>query len=54
VVTKLDRLGRSLENLIDLSKTLQERGVDLVGVTDTQTHPLHVHSGLWNHGVWAG
>ncbi|GAA4798466.1 hypothetical protein GCM10023352_17770 [Rothia endophytica] len=30
VVTKLDRLGRSLENLIDLSKTLQERGVDLV------------------------
>ena len=30
VVTKLDRLGRSLENLIELSKTLQERGVDLV------------------------
>ncbi|WP_248764179.1 recombinase family protein [Pseudarthrobacter sp. SSS035] len=30
VVTKLDRLGRSLENLIDLSKTLQEGGVDLV------------------------
>lgn len=30
VVTKLDRLGRSLEHLIDLSKTLQERGVDLV------------------------
>ncbi|WP_298045181.1 recombinase family protein [uncultured Citricoccus sp.] len=30
VVTKLDRLGRSLENLIDLSKTLQDRGVDLV------------------------
>lgn len=30
VITKLDRLGRSLENLIDLSKTLQERGVDLV------------------------
>ena len=30
VVTKLDRLGRSLENLIDLSNTLQERGVDLV------------------------
>ena len=30
VVTKLDRLGRSLENLIELSNTLQERGVDLV------------------------
>lgn len=30
VVTKLDRLGRSLENLIDLSKQLQERGVSLV------------------------
>jgi DNA invertase Pin-like site-specific DNA recombinase len=30
VVTKLDRLGRSLEHLIDLSAELQERGVDLV------------------------
>ncbi|VTU41475.1 DNA-invertase hin (plasmid) [Variovorax sp. PBS-H4] len=30
VVTKLDRLGRSLEHLIDLSKNLQDRGVDLV------------------------
>lgn len=30
VVTKLDRLGRSLENLIELSRTLQERKVDLV------------------------
>ena len=30
VVTKLDRLGRSLENLIELSKALQARGVDLV------------------------
>jgi DNA invertase Pin-like site-specific DNA recombinase len=30
VVTKLDRLGRSLENLIDLSKRLQDAGVDLV------------------------
>ncbi|GAB2442917.1 recombinase family protein [Nocardia tengchongensis] len=30
MVTKLDRLGRSLEHLIELSKTLQERGVDLV------------------------
>ncbi|MEV6432432.1 recombinase family protein [Nocardia sp. NPDC051463] len=30
VVTKLDRLGRSLEHLIDLSKTLHDRGVDLV------------------------
>ena len=29
-MTKLDRLGRSLEHLIELSKTLQERGVDLV------------------------
>lgn len=30
VVTKLDRLGRSLEHLIALAKQLQERGVDLV------------------------
>lgn len=30
VVTKLDRLGRSLENLMELSKALQERRVDLV------------------------
>ncbi|MDR6688304.1 DNA invertase Pin-like site-specific DNA recombinase [Arthrobacter sp. 1088] len=30
VVTKLDRLGLSLENLIDLSRMLQERGVDLL------------------------
>ena len=30
VITKLDRLGRSLENLIELSKTLDDRGVDLV------------------------
>src|SRR5437016_4682817 len=30
VVTKLDRLGRSLENLIELSKRLQGAGVDLV------------------------
>ncbi len=30
VVTKLDRLGRSLEHLIALSRGLQERGVDLV------------------------
>lgn len=30
VVTKLDRLGRSLEHLIDLSQDLNTRGVDLV------------------------
>jgi len=30
VVTKLDRLDRSLEHLIALSKDLQERKVDLV------------------------
>jgi DNA invertase Pin-like site-specific DNA recombinase len=30
VVTKLDRLGRSLEHLIALSKELQDRDVDLV------------------------
>jgi DNA invertase Pin-like site-specific DNA recombinase len=28
VVTKLDRLGLSLEHLISLSKGLQQRGVD--------------------------
>jgi AraC-like DNA-binding protein len=30
VVTKLDRLGRSLEHLIEISTQLQARGVDLV------------------------
>jgi DNA invertase Pin-like site-specific DNA recombinase len=30
VLTKLDRLGRSLEHLIELSRLLQARGVDLV------------------------
>ena len=30
VVTKLDRLGRSLDHLIELSRQLQEREVDLV------------------------
>ena len=30
VVTKLDRLGRSLANLIELSAQLQQRGIDLV------------------------
>jgi DNA invertase Pin-like site-specific DNA recombinase len=30
VITKLDRLGRSLEHLIALSQDLQARGVDLV------------------------
>lgn len=30
VITKLDRLGRSLEHLIALSRDLQARGVDLV------------------------
>jgi len=30
VVTELDRLGRSLEHLIDLSEDLEHRGVDLV------------------------
>ena len=30
VVTKLDRLGRSLQHLLELSAALQERGVDLV------------------------
>lgn len=29
-ITKLDRLGRSLGHLIDLSSDLQQRGVDLV------------------------
>ncbi len=30
VITKLDRLGRSLEHLIELAKLLQSRDVDLV------------------------
>lgn len=30
VITNLGRLGRSLEHLIELSRLLQQRGVDLV------------------------
>ncbi len=30
VVTKLDRLGRSLTNLMELSELLEQRGIDLV------------------------
>jgi DNA invertase Pin-like site-specific DNA recombinase len=30
VITKLDRLGRSLEHLIDLAKALQQRSIDLI------------------------
>jgi DNA invertase Pin-like site-specific DNA recombinase len=40
VVTKLDRLGRSLEHLIDTARDLEARGVDLVVVdqgVDTST-----------------
>lgn len=40
VITKLDRLGRSLKNLIELSAQLQARGIDLVVITqgiDTTT-----------------
>jgi DNA invertase Pin-like site-specific DNA recombinase len=33
VVTKLDRLGRSLENLIDLPTQLQRSGVDATAFT---------------------
>lgn len=42
MVTKLDRLGRSLEDLIELSKQLQARKVDLVVLDqsiDTSTSP---------------
>ncbi len=39
VVTKLDRLGRSLEHLIALSKRLQDRGVDMVYSTRASTPP---------------
>jgi DNA invertase Pin-like site-specific DNA recombinase len=40
VVTKLDRLGRSLEHLIELSKLLQTRGVDLVVLARGSTPPI--------------
>lgn len=41
VITKLDRLGRSLKNLIDLSDRLREQKVDLVVIDqgiNTSTH----------------
>src|SRR5687768_956118 len=40
VITKLDRLGRSLPNLLQISAALRERGIDLVVITqgiDTST-----------------
>jgi DNA invertase Pin-like site-specific DNA recombinase len=40
-VWKLDRLGRSIKNLIDLSEALSRRDVHLISLTDginTQTH----------------
>jgi DNA invertase Pin-like site-specific DNA recombinase len=48
VITKLDRLGRSLEHLIELSKLLESRGVDLVvldqGIdTSTATGRMFFH-----------
>jgi DNA invertase Pin-like site-specific DNA recombinase len=39
VVTKLDRLGRSLEHLIELSKQLEAKGVDLMVSTRASTPP---------------
>ena len=39
VVTKLDRLGRSLEHLIELSKVLERHGVDLVVLDQGSTPP---------------
>ncbi|MEV6735800.1 recombinase family protein [Streptomyces sp. NPDC051104] len=54
VVTKLDALGRSLENHIQLSKELHARGVDLatldvrlsgsdsLAALDARLHPLHL------------
>jgi hypothetical protein len=55
VITKLDRLGRSLEHLIELSKQLQERGVvvqsdhvmrrDLAGTSPSPTARIHLRRG---------
>jgi DNA invertase Pin-like site-specific DNA recombinase len=39
VVTKLDRLGRSLGDLIDLTAGLHERGVDLIVLDQASTPP---------------
>jgi DNA invertase Pin-like site-specific DNA recombinase len=48
VITKLDRLGRSLKNLIDVGDQLRDRGVDLVvlnqGIdTSTPTGRMFFH-----------
>jgi DNA invertase Pin-like site-specific DNA recombinase len=43
VVTKLDRLGRSVRNLIELADSLREHGIDLVATQqqiDTTTSTL--------------
>lgn len=39
MVTKQDRLGHSLENLIELSKALREHGVDLAVLDQGITTP---------------
>ena len=35
IVWKLDRAGRSLKHLIELLKSLQERGVEFMSLTET-------------------
>jgi DNA invertase Pin-like site-specific DNA recombinase len=47
VITKLDRLGRSLEHLIGLSKHLQERGVDLGPTLALPPRPSFLASRWW-------
>nr|WP_239020619.1 recombinase family protein [Nakamurella antarctica] len=39
VITKLDRLGRSLDHLLELSKQLQDCGIDLSFWTKASTPP---------------
>jgi hypothetical protein len=46
VITRLDRLGRSLEHLIARSKELQAKGVELV-----VARPGHRHLHCWIHPI---
>jgi resolvase-like protein len=48
VITKLDRLGRSLEHLIELSNQLQTKKVELVGFPVANAElstSIYVHTG---------
>ena len=56
VVWKLDRLGRSVKNLVDLVGELHRQGVQFKSLTDSidTSTAFHVMASLAEKGVYAG